>query len=221
MDMSTRSLLSYVLLGIALIAVLIAPAFVIDAARYSALAAGVQAFGVVVALFAAATTLARDERNRRVDRVVAQYNIYQAEPIFSARFRLADHLSGPDGFAHPTSQLAIRSDPTLSQYVSGAGAEPDGDAERLLRFFEATNGMRIAGVLDEALTHRLLGRNILWWDRAIEYDINAHLRHPLRELAMWVKSYTASKGPAYTNEWRRSFERDFGSAESELPTPAE
>jgi hypothetical protein len=201
--MSRRSLLLAACGTAALAASLTIPALVLDASQYVALAAGVQAFGVVAALVFGAATLAREAKDKRLDRVAAIFDGYQTAHS-DARYRLLGLLEGPEGRSKPASARQIRQDPAFSQYPDMPGANPRIDAERILLFFESLNGLRCAGALDLPLAHRLFGRNILWWDFAIAYEPFTQMRDPLRDLAEWVRAYNRSHRPAYLGEWQAS-----------------
>lgn len=199
------STLCVTILGLALIV----PAFWLDSQQYSALAAGIQAFGVIAALAAAAATLAREARDKRADRVVSMFTEYQGVLLYEARVRLYEHLKGQDGLVHPTSQHDLLVEPAKRAYASGQGS-PRQDVEMILRFFESTNGMLTSKVLDVGLAHRLIGRNALWWNFAIVRDETAHLRRYLGELADWARDYSLRHSPDYLTSWDKSFKRDFG-----------
>jgi hypothetical protein len=201
--MSRRFLLLAVCGTAALAASLTIPALVLDASQYGALAAGVQAFGVVAALGFGAATLAREAKDKRLDRVAAIFDGYQTGHS-DARYRLLGLLEGPDGISKPASLRQIRHDPAFSRYPDTPGVKPSIDAERILLFFESLNGLREAGALDLPLSHRLFGRNILWWDFAIAYESSTYMREPLRDLAEWVRAYNRSHRPEYLDEWQAS-----------------
>lgn len=211
-----RRLLLLATCGVAALVVsLTVPAFFLSAAQYGALAAGVQAFGVVAALAFGAATLARESRDKRVDRVIAAFDSYQVGHL-DVKYRLSEHLRGKDGLLRPVTYSQLRHDPTLLAYPNAREFEPRIDAERLLRFFEALNGMRCAGALDLPLTHRLLGRNALFWDYLISFDPSDNWRQPLRDLAEWVQAYCGEYRPAYAGEWRESFRGYFGPGSPDL-----
>jgi hypothetical protein len=149
--MSRRSLLLAACGAAALAASLTIPALVLDASQYVALASGVQAFGVVAALVFGAATLAREAKDKRLDRVAAIFDGYQTGHS-DARYRLLGLLEGPDGISKPASLRQIRQDPDFSRYPGTPGTNPRIDAERILLFFESLNGLRSAGALDLPLT---------------------------------------------------------------------
>jgi hypothetical protein len=104
----------------ALLCSLIGPAFVLNSSQYQALAAGVQAFGVVAALVSAAVTFAREAQDRRVDRVSDLDQAYQSGTNFDARRRMREHIGASDGTAVPVTQVQLQSDASMGTYARGS-----------------------------------------------------------------------------------------------------
>jgi hypothetical protein len=192
--------------------VFVVPALVSDSTRYQAVVAGVQAFGVIIALLFAAVTIRNDTQDKRVDRAVELHDLVVSEPIYDARVRLAQHLRAfGDGAVRLVSQDELRNDPLISRYDPDPGVTPQRDLNRILRIFERSNALRLSGATDFALLHRLLGQHVLWWDRAIGYAEHEHLRQPLRDLAEWVRGYTREHPHLdYVTTWNILASGDFG-----------
>jgi hypothetical protein len=68
------------------------PAWSSKADRFSAWATGVQAVGVIFALFLAGVSLQRDSHDRRVDRVMDLHRELVSGELSGPRFRLSRHL---------------------------------------------------------------------------------------------------------------------------------
>jgi hypothetical protein len=186
-----------------LLLIFLIPAFIVSASTYQAMAAGIQSFGLIVTLVIATVTLTNDSRDKRTDRVMSLYDSLVGEAVYSARMRLSEHLKAEGGGKiYPVTQRALREDKRLSKYPATTENTPLLDLHVILRFFERANALQIAGAVDLPLLYRLIGRNILWWDRAITFDPSEHLRLPLRLLAEWVRSYPKSMPNLdYTDTW--------------------
>jgi hypothetical protein len=93
---------------------------------YSSLTAGVQAVGVVIALGLGAATLMRDNRDRRVDRVLALHQELMTGDVWQARYCLVRHLRklGQDGKSRAVSRQELIDDPTVSRYDPEGSASP-------------------------------------------------------------------------------------------------
>jgi cytochrome c-type biogenesis protein CcmH/NrfG len=82
-----------------ILAVLITLAVVLSSSQYSAVASGVQAIAVIPAITIAALALTRDNRGKRVDRVLDFHREFNSGEIQKAAVRLTAHLRehGTDG----------------------------------------------------------------------------------------------------------------------------
>jgi hypothetical protein len=198
----------------ALLAVLVVPALWLNHDRYTALATGVQAFGVVIALLVASETLAADRRDRKTDRTLALHAELVSGPLNDRRVRLVDHLRthGQGNQVASASRNQLKSDAgPLGKYSDSQGS-PLHDANALLRFFERANAAHAANIVDASLFHQLIAGQALWWHLALSEGEQLPIRLPLGQLAAWTDQYTTlhPKDTAYTTAWERSFARDFG-----------
>lgn len=134
-----------------------------DAAKYSAYAAGLQAVGLLVAFIVGMATLAADGRDRRVDRVYALHQEYYNPPISDARRRLHQFIreDAPSGVKRRRVPLAeLRADPTLNRYKdanSAAESTPLQDVSSVLRFFERARLVQLSGSADDPVFVELIG----------------------------------------------------------------
>jgi hypothetical protein len=81
---------------------------------------------------------------------------------------------------------------------------PIGDAYALLWYFERAEAALDAGLLDEGLFHKLLGRHIAWWDHAITRDPSESMRGALERLGDWVWLHAEAHptAAAYAERWK-------------------
>jgi hypothetical protein len=201
--------------------VLSIPAPFVRADQYSALAAGVGAFGVVVALGLAALSLYFDNRDGRVDRVLDMHAQYNDSDFREARRRLRQHLRvhGADAKFCRTTRADLRSDPELSTYGSLDGAaSPREDAGRLFRYFERANAARLTGIVHEQLFHELIGRHAVWWAQVFRDNERGAPVDGLLDLAEWADSYPPSK-LMYPDDWGKNRWRDFDMTNSGEAVP--
>ena len=208
-----------------LLGTLIFPAFYLTTGQYAALAGGVQAFGVVVALGLASYTLRSDSKDRRVDRTLAFHADLVSGEIHAARVRLVEHLrrNGQNHRVRPTTIDELRNHPRFSAYENDSAHLPAQDANILLRHFERANVARIAGAVHAPLFHELIGRHAVWWVLAIQTDISAHpLQKQLVELANWAEDYARSHPELdYLSPWGGSRRREFGQGSPDDPDSPE
>ena len=195
---------------------------ILDADQYQALAAAVQAVGVVGALTLAALTFLGDSHDRRVDRALHLNELLTSGELNEARSRLLRHLerhhvAGTAGVRRIVSVGELTNDPTLKKYTSEVeGATPRLDVNRILRFMERANAARRGGIVDERLFHELIGRHAAWFSVALSADKSPSILAPLLQLGSWANSYAASwrgSKPPYVARWGESRVRDFGVAE--------
>jgi hypothetical protein len=203
--------------GIVILLVLLsAPALRLNHDNYTALATGVQAFGVIVALFVASETLVANRRDYKTDRALALHAELVSGPLNDRRVRLVDHLREHGNKSQVASATREDLKPggatgPLAKY-SGSDASPLHDANALLRFFERANAACTAGVVEGALFHELLGGHALWWHTALIEGEQLPVRIALSRLAAWTDQYT-KRNPAvssYMAGWERNLARDFG-----------
>ena len=193
--------------------------------QYQALAAGIQALVVVVALLVALVTLLSDSRDKRIDRVIALNESLMGPDVWPARQRIARHLwyHGPDrdaGRMREVSLSDLDNIALLSQYGAAYESEhskfrPREDARILLRFFERANSARIGGAVDEALFHELIGRHAVWVALAFSKDRASYVAvvEPLYELSDWANDYQErhqNSTRTYMKRWGESRIRGFG-----------
>ncbi|MDQ2587853.1 hypothetical protein [Saccharothrix yanglingensis] len=193
---------------------LVVPIRFLDADQYQALATGVQALGVTVALVFGAGTLLADTHSRKVDRALGLHAELTAGDVQAARVRLLVRLQGTraEGGVRPVTLDRLRTDDGFAAYAAPERGRPLRDANVVLRYFERVNAARVAGVVDLPLLHELIGVHVLWWDRAIARDEGEPLRGGLAELAAWVDrhSRTKARDAHYLTSWARYLGRDFG-----------
>ncbi|MFC6093048.1 hypothetical protein [Saccharothrix lopnurensis] len=193
---------------------LVVPIWFLNADQYQALATGVQALGVTVALVFGAGTLLSDTRNRRVDRALALHAELTTGDVQAARVRLLLRLQAAreEGKVRPVSLDRLRTDGEFAAYADPAQGRPIRDANVVLRHFDRVNAARVAGIVDLPFLHELIGVHALWWDRAITRDEDEPLlRRGLAELATWVErhSRTEARDAHYLEGWARYLRRDF------------
>lgn len=192
---------------------LVVPIWFLNADQYQALATGVQALGVTVALVFGAGTLLSDSRDRKVDRALGLHAELTTGDVQTARVRLLLHLQGnrEDGKVRPVSLARLRTDERFAAYADPAHGRPLRDANVVLRHFDRVNAARVAGIVEPDLLHELIGVHALWWDRAIARDDGEMLRRGLAELADWTDrhSRTKARGAHYLDHWAGYLGRDF------------
>ena len=101
------------ILSIGLVAVVVftGSIFLLNSDQYQALASGVQAVGVLVALALGVSTLQADSKDRRVDRVIAYHSQISGGELQLARQRLIEYLldHASDGVMPVLSWTDLRS----------------------------------------------------------------------------------------------------------------
>ena len=206
---------------------LVVAAFFLRPDQYQALAGGVQALGVSVALIVAAAALRADRTDRRVDRVLQLQAELLANDLYNVRRRLVDHLraSSTNSRTRRVSLAELAGDPMLSKYSgSDAAFDPRNDARRLIRFFEQANAARQGGVVDIPLFHELIGRQATWEAVAFSKEPMEPSLVPLFDLADWANEYASRlqnrRPPHYMKSWGDSRRRDFGILYRTEPDPA-
>jgi hypothetical protein len=123
--------------GSILALILVIPSLFLDAGAYGSFAAGIQAFGLIITLLFATITIRKDNRDTRVDRVVALYESLVSETIYSVRIRLSEHLKAcGQGRVRRCTQHELRDDPTLCRYPDASTFSPVLDLNIVLRSFE-------------------------------------------------------------------------------------
>ncbi|MBV1853396.1 hypothetical protein [Catellatospora tritici] len=193
-------------------------ALLLDRGAYDALTGGVQAVGVVAALGLAAATLARDNRDRRVDRVLALHQELMTGDLWQARQRLVTHLTklgqdqrkkGEPDRVRRVTRTDLRRDGDASVYADGTGS-PRIDADLIVRFFERAEAARRTHSLHLPLFGELIGRHALWWNVALIADDRTWTsRQSLTELADWAAA-TGPFAPNGRDLGLESADRDFG-----------
>ena len=181
--------------------------------KYTALTAGVQAIGVIVALTVAVLTLRADSRDRRVDRVLALHQELTTGEVQAARVALAGHLrrQTPTGKAITVSLKQLGEDPKLSRYAKdnehaseGHACTPLVDARLLLRFFERADAIRTSGAAYVPLYAELIAGHAFWWSRHLipSGDSRFDLTTATHNIGEWLKGYARShqENPVLT-EW--------------------
>jgi hypothetical protein len=174
--------------------VVFVPAWWSKADRFSAWATGVQAVGVIFALFLAGVSLQRDSHDRRVDRVMDLHRELVSGELSGPRFRLSRHLRelGSNGLVRSVSIWQLGTEGNLKYTDPEGGVTASRDLSLLLRYFERVNAAREAGTLDEDLLVRLLGRHAGWWSEAILDAPDGPPVGPalseLRNLAIWCNT---------------------------------
>lgn len=180
----------------------------------SAAAATAQAVGVVATLIlaalgfsVAALTLASNQRDARVDRVLGFHvELTGPGPTGVGRSRLARFLRERGTAPWVRYQVGIQQllhDPQLNSYPQAYGAgttTPHMDLMLVLRLFERIRVAQVAGLLDDRLIASLVGRHAGWWDLAIKDDSEDTQRVPVAYLANWCNRYR--------NEYKSSSDED-------------
>lgn len=190
------------------------PSTFLQAEPYQGYASAVQAFGVILALLAAVTTLVSDAHDRRVERVIALHIEFTTGRGQEARLRLWSLLqkNGRGSPFHKPTLQDLRTGQFKCYGTENAsnGVLPIEDLNVLLRIFERTHAMRTARVLDENLLHRLLGRHILWWNHLINPTHGEPMERPLKQLADWANEFDGGTAGAETREmWKQTIAVDF------------
>lgn len=206
------------MLALVLLAVLITFGAVLRPDQYQALAGGVQAFGVLVALTIAAATLVADRHDRRVDRVLQLHEMLTTTQMEAIRDRLREHFQrNSDGTSRlrAVSLKELDGDGELARYSNGrAPHSPYQDVRLLLRLMERSNAALTSRAVDEPLFHELIGRHASWWAVAVGKDPDAspHLLNPLINLAAWADEYHkhhCDSTKYYMKSWGNARMRDF------------
>ena len=203
------------LIGLVAVVAFTVSIFLLSSGQYQALATGVQAVGVLVALALGVSTLRADSKDRRVDRVIAYHSQMTGGELQLARQRLIeyllDHASG--GVLPVLSWTDLRSQSKLIAYADSTES-PVRDAQRLLEYFEGVWGAHNSGATEDNLLFLLLGGYVTWWDRALS-EADADLSRSLHEFAAWI-SAMASGVPESSRvvDWQESITRDFGALPS-------
>lgn len=187
-----------------------------DSGRYSAYAAGLQAFGIVTAFLVGAIAIYFDGRDRRVDRVYSLHQELTVGELDDARRRLVDHLrkhSGPGPLQRRYSPDELRVDPTLDHY-DGPQQDftPRSDLGLLLRFFERARLVREAGSAHDAVFVELIGRHAGWWNCVIKNE-NRKSRKGLMGLGTWADDFATKNQDRYEylRDWGETRRKEFGS----------
>jgi hypothetical protein len=194
--------------------------------QYTALATGIQALVVVVALFVAVLTLRSESRNRRVDRVHELHRELTTGEVGEARARLGAFLRSNGTQSDPvriTTLDELRKGP-LNSYPSNQEeqfAKPRRDATLILRFFERARIAQTGQTVDDTMFAALIGHYAGWWALAIP-DSGTTSRRPLTALADWANEYAAKHPKADgLTQWATSRKRDFPSKFAlQVPVPA-
>jgi hypothetical protein len=121
--------------SLALLALII-PAWWLDSSSYTAVATGIQALGVIVAVHIASVTLVGERRDRQVDRVLALHAELVTGELGVASTRLIGHLRkrGRDGKCVERVTLAdLVSTGEISRYDGDIKNSPFHDANIVLR----------------------------------------------------------------------------------------
>lgn len=184
-----------------------------DTSEYASITAGVQTLAVVVALGLGATTLLRDSRDRRVDRVLALHQELMTGEVWHARYRLRQHLRAlsQDGKLKSISHDELVGDETISTYGPDSSDSPIADADLLLRFFERANAARHTNALHSPLFAELIGRHALWWNAAFHESSGWFIRWELTDLASWSRHHletSKSRNPQMV-KWLNTEKRYF------------
>lgn len=171
--------------------------------QQGAWAATLQTIGLVGTIYfaalgirVAARTLRSDQRDRRVDRVLAFHEeLTGSGPTGVARSRLARFLreeGGPGSVVLQVSREQLVEDRELQNYPAQpdtSASTPHVDLTLVLRLFERIRIAQVAESLDDHLLASLIGRHAGWWDLAIAEDGTDTLRIPLERLATWCEAY--------------------------------
>jgi hypothetical protein len=188
-------------------------ALVIPPEKYSALAAGVQAVGVLAALAVAAAAIRSDSQGRRLDRVLALHEQLNAGELQEVGGRLVDHMKehGEAGKLRRLTMTDLRNESSpLHRYGHhGPDERPSRDAARMLGFFDRVNAARQARVVDEELLFELLGGSAMWWDLALTMT-DEYRKVGLSELAHWAHRYASvARERSRVDRWANNRLGDF------------
>lgn len=171
-----------------------------DAEWLAAWAGLVQVIVVVPAVLLGAETLRRDRKDRRTDRVLALHQELVGD-LNETRRDLNDRVRGAGS---PITQPITVKEP---------GKSADRGIAQMLRFFERSDEMRLAGAVDDALLIKLIGSHAVWWDIAIAYDETSRPRRVLHRFAIAANEYaharrTHRRHPEFA-DWGRTRRLDF------------
>lgn len=202
------------LLLIGIVVALLVPIPLMNAQRYAAYSAALQALGVLVALILAGLALNSDRHDKQVDRVLLLHSELVNGATQAARIRLIDHLRLWGGGQR--TRMVTRGDlldtPGLSAYQDGSRSNPLQDANTVLRFFERANAAVKWSSVYEPLFHQLIIRHARWWEVALQESPETWAgRDALSELTAWGRAYEARHPElVYVASWQANRERDFG-----------
>ena len=203
-----------VLLLIGIVVALLVPIPLLNAQRYAAYSAALQAIGVLFALILAGMALNSDRHDKRVDRVLLLHSELVNGDTQAARIRLIDHLRrwGEGQQVRMVTRDELLNTPGLSSYQDGCRFNPTQDANNVLRFFERANAAVKWSSVYEPLFHRLIIRHARWWDAALQESPETWAgRDALSELTAWGLAYEARHPDlAYLASWQANRDRDFG-----------
>jgi len=208
-----------VLLLIGIVVALLVPIPLLNAQRYAAYSAALQAIGVLFALILAGMALNSDRHDKRVDRVLQLHSELVNGETQAARIRLIDHLRRwGEGQVRIVTRDELLNTPGLSAYQDGSNFSPMQDANNVLRFFERANAAVKWSSVYEPLFHRLIIRHARWWDVVLRESSETWAgRDALSELTAWGLAYEARHPDlAYLASWQASRDRDFGRHPSAL-----
>jgi len=172
---------------------------------------------------AAQVSLREQLRIDRVGRTLDFHELFTGGEVNQARAHLIDHLrllhaeereegSPPParygGPVRPVTLADLRDHPRIATYTGPAvsstpARNPIGDAYALLWYFERAEAALRAGLLEDGLFHKLLGRHIAWWDEAVVRDPAESMRSALGRLSDWVWEYSEANPEAapYAKSW--------------------
>lgn len=203
-----------VLLLIGIVVALLIPIPLLNAQRYAAYSAGLQALGVLVALLLAGMALSSDRHDKQVDRVLLLHSELVNGETQAARIRLVEHLRrwGEGQRARIVTRSELLNTPGLSVYQDDSSSNPMQDANTVLRFFERANAAVKWSSVYEPLFHQLIIRHARWWEVALRESSEPWAgREALSELTAWGLAYeTRHPELAYLASWQANRDRDFG-----------
>jgi hypothetical protein len=158
---------------------------------------------------AAQVSLREQAHIDRVGRTLHFHELFTGGEVNGGRARLIEHLrvlhaeerdrawqseGRHGGPVRAVSLAELRQHDRISVYGGTAGdhgpvPNPIGDAYSLLWYFERAEAALEAGLLEDSLFHKLLGRHIVWWDEAVKRDPAESMRLSLARLGDWVWDY--------------------------------